>query len=179
MAATMFNLAELLDEYDLARAYTDMLWRDLRDEEIRWRPHPDFSPIGWHLGHQAAVAHFMVRNLIAAEPSPDPDLEPAMDSANPEANRGDLPAPDRIADYRAAVAQRVHVRLRDIDQGQVGAPDQLRVVGQHLLVALTNHEYQHDQWISEVRHRDLGHVLPARPASERLTKIDGYTVLVT
>jgi hypothetical protein len=175
----MLELGELLDEYDRACAYTDTLWRDLSDREIYWRPRPDFSPIGWHLGHQAVVAHFMVRNLIAAEPSPDPDLEPIMDSANPEANRGDLPAPDRIANYRAAVVQRVHVRLRDIDQGQVGAPNQLRVVGQQLLVALINHEYQHDQWISEVRERHLGHLLPPRPASERLTKIDGYTVMVT
>ena len=47
----------------------------------------------------------------------------------------------------------------------------------HVLVALINHEYQHDQWISEVRSRDLGHDLPPRPASPRLTEIDGYTVL--
>ena len=47
----MFDIAELLDEYDRARAYTDALWQDLPDMEIRWRPHPNFSPIGWHLGH--------------------------------------------------------------------------------------------------------------------------------
>jgi hypothetical protein len=175
----MFDLADLLDEYDRACAYTDALWRDLPDREINWRPRPDFSPIGWHLGHQAAVAHFMVRNLIAAEPSPDPDLEPVMDSATPEADRGDLPAPDRIAGYRAAVADRVCVRLRDIDHGRVGAADQLRVVGQYLLVALINHEYQHDQWISEVRYHHLGHDLPPRPASERLTEIEGYLVVVS
>ena len=178
MTTTMFDLAALLDEYDRARAYTDTLWRDLPDEQIHWRPKPDFSPIGWHLGHQAAVAHFMVRNLTAAEPSPDPDIEAMMDSANPETDRGDLPARDRIANYRDAVAQRVQMRLRDIDLGRVAAPNQLRVVGQHLLVALINHEYQHDQWISEVRQRDLGHVLPPRPASDRLTEIDGYTVIV-
>ena len=171
------DLADLLEEYDRALAYTDTLWRDLTEEEIRWRPRPEFSPVGWHLGHQAAVAHYMVRNLVAAEPGPDPDLEPLMDSANPEADRGDLPDPGRLAGYRAAVAERVRVRLADIDRGRVGAPHQLRVVGQHLLVALINHEYQHDQWVGEVRQRDLGHALPPRPASERLTEIDGYTVI--
>jgi DinB superfamily len=174
----MFDIAELMDEYDRARAYTDSLWQDLPDKEIRWRPQPDFSPIGWHLGHQPAVAHFMIRNLIAAEPSPDPELELMMDSANPEADRGDLPTLDRIARFRAAVAARVHVRLGEVYHGRAGAPNQLRVVGQHILVAMINHEYQHDQWISEVRHRDLGHVLPPRATSERLTEIDGYQVIV-
>jgi hypothetical protein len=89
-----------------------------------------------------------------------------------------VPARDRIVGYRAAVAAQIHVRLRDIEEGRVAAPDQLRVVGRHLLVALINHEYQHDQWISEVRHHGLGHALPPRPASERLTEIDGYTVVV-
>jgi hypothetical protein len=175
----MFDLDELLDEYDRARAYTDTLWQDLGEKEIRWRPRPEFSPIGWHLGHQAAVAHFMVRNLTAAEPSPDPDLEPMMDSANPEVDRGDLPPPDRIASCRDAVATRVRARMHDIDQARVGGPNQLRVVGQHLLVVLINHEYQHDQWISEVRHHDLGHDLPPRPISKRLIEIDGYTVIAT
>ena len=173
----MFELVELLEEYDRARAYTDALWRDLSDEQIRWRPRPDFSPIGWHLGHQAAVAHFMVRNLTAAEPSPDPELDPVMDSATPERDRGGPLDTQRLLAYRTAVAERVHVRLGDIDRGLVGAPNQLRLVGQHLLVALVNHEYQHDQWIGEVRLRDLGHELPPRPTSARLTDMDGYTVV--
>lgn len=175
----MLDLGDLLEEYDRSLAYTETLWRDLPDEEIRWRPYPDFSPIGWHVGHQGAVAHFMVRNLTAAEPSPDPELEPVMDSANPEADRADLPTADRLAGYRAAVAERVHVRLRDIDEGRVGAPDQLRVVGRHLLVALINHEYQHDEWISQVRQGELGRALPPRPASEHLKEIDGYLVVAT
>lgn len=173
----MFDLGELLEEYDRARAYTDTLWQDLPEDEARWRPRPQFSPIGWHLGHQAAVAHFMVRNLTAAEPSPDPVLEPVMDSATLEVDRGELPALDRIAGYRTAVAERVRVRIGDIDQGRVGAPDQLRVVGQHLLVALINHEYQHDQWIAEIRQRELTHDLPDRPVSRRLAEIDGYLVV--
>lgn len=173
----MSELEDLLGEYDRACAYTDALWKDLPAEEVLWRPHPEFSPIGWHLGHQAAVAHFMLRNLVAAEPGPDPGLEPAVDSARPEAERGNLPDPVRIATYRDAVAARVRARLRDVDQGRVGAPAQLRVVGRHLLVALINHEYQHDQWISEVRAANLGHGLPDRPSSPRLTEIDGYIVV--
>ena len=65
----MFEIAELLTEYDQARAYTDELWRDLTIDELHWRPTENFSPIGWHLGHQAHVAHFMYqsRNGIAVK----------------------------------------------------------------------------------------------------------------
>ena len=87
----MPDIELLLREYDRARAYTDDLWRDLTVEEVVWRPHENFSAIGWHLGHQAHVAHFMIRNLTAAEPSPDPGLDAVMDSATPEPGRAGFP----------------------------------------------------------------------------------------
>jgi hypothetical protein len=93
------SLAELLVEYDRARAYTRDLWSDLSEDEVRWRPHANFSAIGWHLGHQPAVAHFMVRNLTAAEASLDAELDALMDAATGEPDRGDLPTLDRIVDY--------------------------------------------------------------------------------
>ncbi|MFC8511809.1 DinB family protein [Streptomyces sp. NPDC057257] len=172
----MIQIDALLREYDRARAYTDDLWKDLTPDEVIWRPREDFSAIGWHLGHQAHVAHFMIRNLTAAEPSPDPELDALMDSANPEKFRGALPAVDRLADFRTTVAERVHARIGDIAAGRVGAPAQLAVVATHLLTTLINHEYQHDQWISEVRARDLGHSLPPDPESDHLRRIDGYLV---
>lgn len=171
------SLAELLTEYERALAYTDSLWRDLPEAELRWRPTEESSAIGWHLGHQAAVAHFLVRNLTAAEPSPDPELDPLFDSATPERDRGDLPGVDRIDAYRSAVADRVRFRLGAIDRGEVGAPAQLRRIASTLLVAVVNHEYQHDQWIGEVRADELGHELPERPTSPLLTTIDGYLVV--
>jgi hypothetical protein len=170
-------IRELLDEYRRSLDYTDSLWLDLPADEVAWRPHDEFSPIGWHLGHQAAVAHFMVRNLTAAEPSPDPELDALMDSATPEADRGALPPVERLANFRAAVAERVRFRTDAIARGDVGAPAQLGVIATTLLTAVINHEYQHSQWIGEVRHRELGHRLPLRPASDRLVEIDGYLVL--
>src|SRR6516225_9094951 len=66
----MHELQALLYEYDRARTYTDELWKDHTPDEVTWRPHENSSAIGWHLGHQAHVAHFMIRNLTAAEPRP-------------------------------------------------------------------------------------------------------------
>ncbi len=173
----MHEVTALLREYDRARAYTDELWKDLTPDEITWRPHENSSAIGWHLGHQAHVAHFMVRNLTAAEPSPDPELDGLMDSANPEKFRGALPTVERLGAFRGTVAERVHARMNDIAGGRVGAPDQLTVVARHLLVALINHEYQHDQWIGEVRVNDLGHALPGDPDTDQVSRLDGYLVL--
>lgn len=171
------TITELLAEYDRALDYTSALVADLSDDEVTWRPNEDSSAIGWHLGHQAAVAHFMVRNLTAAEQSPDPELDTLMDSATPENLRGDLPAVERIIDYRDAVADRVRFRLRTIDDGNVGAPFQLRIIASTLLVAVINHEYQHSKWIGEVRTDAHGKDLPAGPASPLLTEIDGYQVI--
>jgi hypothetical protein len=173
----MGELEALLREYDRARGYTDELWRDLTPDEVTWRPHQNSSAIGWHLGHQAHVAHFMIRNLTAAEPSPDPELDALLDSARPEKFRGTLPTVRRLTDFRAAVAERVHARIGDIAAGRVGAPSQLAIVASHLMAALVNHEYQHDQWISEVRAENLGHALPPDPESDMLRRVDGYLAL--
>ncbi|WP_285031674.1 DinB family protein [Mycolicibacterium sp. lyk4-40-TYG-92] len=175
----MFDIDELLREYDRARAYTDSLWRDLTPEELVWRPHPESSAIGWHLGHQAHVAHFMIRNLTAAEPSPDPLLDALMDSATPESQRGGLPHAARLAAFRTAVGDRVHARMIDIKDGRTGAPAQLTVVAQHLLTTVINHEYQHDRWIGEVRCNNLGHALPPDPESDKLVHTDGYLMIAS
>lgn len=171
------SLTELLGEYDRSLAYTAELWSDLSAEEVAWRPHENASAIGWHLGHQPAVAHFMVRNLTAAEPSPDPELDGLMDSATPEPDRGDLPDVGRLAAYRDAVAERVRFRISAIDDGNVGAPAQLRVIAHNLLVAVINHEYQHDKWIGEVRADAHGRDLPPPPVSPHLTIVDGYVMV--
>ncbi len=173
----MPSLTDLLAEYDRALANTDALTGDLTADEIAWRPNEHSSAIGWHLGHQPAVAHYMIRNLTAAEPRLDPELEALMDSATPETQRGDLPHLDRLQAFRTTVADRVRFRIRAIDGGDVGAPAQLRIIATTLLVAVINHEYQHSTWIAEVRSDDLGHALPPAPTSDLLTTVDGYPVI--
>ncbi len=171
---TTTSIAELLQEYDRALAYTDDLWTDLTAEEVRWRSGDDASSIGWHLGHQPAVAHYMVRNLTAAEPPINDALETLMDSATAEPDRGDVPAPNELADFRNEVAERVRFRIGAIESGNVGAPVQLRVIAKTLMVAVINHEYQHSKWIGEVRTEVHGRDLPPPPTSDHLSVVDGY-----
>lgn len=174
---TTATLAELLVEYDRALGYTDALWSDLTVDQVHWRASDEASGIGWHLGHQAAVAHFMVRNLTAAEPPVDAELDRLMDSATPEADRGELPDLERLRRFRDTVADRVRFRVGEIDAGRVGAPDQLRIVAQTLMVGIVNHEYQHSTWIGETRTGVHGLALPEMPRSDRLSIVDGYLVL--
>lgn len=171
------TLSELLTEYDRALAYTAALQADLTIEQVNWRADENASGIGWHLGHQPAVAHFMVRNLTAAETSIDAELDSLMDSATPEASRGGLPDLARLNDYRETVAERVRFRVSAIDEGNVGAPTQLRLIAATMLIALVNHEYQHDRWIGEVRADVHGLELPPVPESPLLTSLDGYLVV--
>ena len=172
------GLAELLEEYDRALAHTDRLWTDLSESEVRWRPDERSSAIAWHVGHQPAVAHFLIRNLTAAEPRLDPELDALFDSATPEPERGALPDLDRLRRYRDELVSRVRFRIGEIAAGRSGAPDQLRAIAATVLTAVVNHEYQHDQWIAEVRRDQLGRSLPEPPASTRLRTVDGYLVLV-
>lgn len=167
---------ELLVEYDNARAHTAALYDDLTEEQVRWRPHADSSGIGWHLGHQAAVTHYLVRNLVAAEPSRQPAFDRLFDSETQEAERGELPALGHIVRYREEVAARTHARVGAVLRGEVGAPTQLALVTRTLLVALIQHEYQHDTWIGEVR-AVLGRPRVDPAHTDNLELVDGYWVL--
>ncbi len=54
----------------------------------------------------------------------------------------------------------------------------MQLIAATLLLAVINHEYQHDQWISEVRSPAIwDHDLPPRPVSDALTELDGYLVV--
>ncbi len=173
---TPLSLAELIDELDLAQRFSVDLVAELTPDQIVWRPHQDSSAIGWHLGHQAAVCHYMVRNLTAAEPPIDRHFDVLFDSATTEPDRDPLPSVPEILAYREAVAASARVTLTRIVDRRVGAPDQLTMVARGLVSALINHEYQHSTWIGEVRDTMVDTPAPS-PASNRLTSVDGYWMI--
>jgi len=171
------ELPDLLGEYTTALAYTDALYVDLSQDEVHWRPVPESSAIGWHLGHQAAVAHYMMRNLTAAEPPIDPALDALMDSATVETQRGELPDLGVISNYRKTVGKSVRHTVDRIERGDVGAPAQLRRIAEAMMTAIINHEYQHSKWIGETRSEQFGHDMPDTPTSDFLTLVDGYVMV--
>ena len=171
------DLNILRDEYDLARRYTHSLYEDLSEADVQWRPVPKSSSIAWHLGHQAAAAHALVRNFIEAEASLNPRFDVLFDAANPQENRGDLPPLAEIVTYRGAVTQRLHVHFAALLEGgrpaAHAATQQLGRIIVPIVLALINHEYQHDCWIREMRVQ-LGHAQPDEVFSSRAQQVDGY-----
>ena len=170
------SLADLLDEHHRAQAYSLALTNDLDPRQIAWRPDDNSSAIGWHLGHQAAVNHYMVRNLTAAEVTFDAAFDKIFDSATAEPHRGDLPSVADIAAYRQAIADSTNAVMARIANGDVGAPAQLQRIAERLMCAVIDHEYQHAKWISEVRSTFIETPAPA-PTSNRLVDIDGFWMI--
>lgn len=175
-SAVTLSLQDLLSEYDAARAYSLALVDGLDGEQMVWRPNENSSAIGWHLGHQAAVNHYMVRNLTAAEVSFNADLDAVFDSATPEPGRGELPGLAEIIAYRRAIAESTHSVIDRIVAGDVGAPEQLSQIADGLLRAIVNHEYQHATWVREVRDSMLDTAAPV-PDSSSLVDIEGYWMI--
>ena len=169
------NLEQLLTEYETARDYMHRLVADLDEATVTWRPHSNSSAIGWHLGHTAAVNHYMVRNLTAAEPRIDDRLDLLFDSATEELDQESCPRrrPLWLTDAVASSTRRV---IAAIIAGRVGAPEQLALIARGMLTSIINHEYQHAKWVDEVRTA-LGHRSVAEPRSTHLTTIEGYWVL--
>lgn len=169
-------LSVLLDEYDASTEYSLALVEGLDSDNLAWRPDENSSAIAWHLGHQGAVGHFMLRNLTAAEVTFNADFDAVFDSATPEPGRGALPPIDEIIGYRRSVSESIHRVINRIDSGDVGAPAQLRLIASGLMCAVVNHEYQHAKWVGEVRATMISTPAP-EPDSDRLIDVDGYWMI--
>ena len=172
------DLETMRHEYDLARQYTLSLYDGLPESSVMWRPSHQSSSIGWHLGHQAAVNHYTLRNWINRDGSINPHFDRIFDAATDEISRAFLPPLTEIVAYRDIVAARTLERIDEILTAGSRAPDQMRRVGVAMLTGLINHEYQHDCWVGEVR-QTLGHGGPPKPLSTSpcLLYCDGYWVM--
>jgi DinB family protein len=172
------DLETMRDEYTLARQYTLSLYDDLDESTVMWRPSYQGSSIGWHLGHEAAVNHYVLRNWVNRDGSIDHAFDRIFDAATDEIGRTFLPPLGEIVAYREIVAARTIQRIDEILSGDCRAPDQMRRIGMTMLAGLINHEYQHDCWVAEVR-QTLGHGTPPAPLSSNpcLIECDGYWVM--
>lgn len=171
------TLPDLLAEYANSQAYSLSLINDLTPDQVHWRPDEHGSSMAWHLGHQGAVNHYLVRNLTSAEVTFNAGFDKVFDSATPEPERCELPTVEAIIDYREAIAESTLRTISRIDSGDVGAPEQLKLIAHGLIRAVINHEYQHAKWIEEVCTTMTG-ASTAPPTSDRIEQVEGYWMLI-
>jgi len=134
---TPTDYASALEE---ARTHTLQLFAALADEDLRRQVHPDFSPLGWHLGHIGVVESFWVRQQCQGQPS----LSPFYDffftpTENPKSERMQLPSGEEILAYLRTVREQT---LQFLAQTTFHTEHPLLCDG-NIFSMLLQHEEQH------------------------------------
>lgn len=148
--------AEGLEE---ARRRTLWLTGTLDDAVARAQPHPEFSPLGWHLGHVAwqeeVWLHRRTFHLPPLDAAADRIFDPLVCA---KARRGGaLPPIDAIRTYAAAVRER-SLELLERPRGTPGQD-----LG-WVLRFLPNHERQHAEVLAIVRILGGWYLAPPPPS---------------
>ncbi|WP_225895254.1 ergothioneine biosynthesis protein EgtB [Leptolyngbya sp. NIES-2104] len=100
--------SELRDSMQQCRSNTLTLIQSLDYETFCTQAHPDFSPIGWHVGHLAYTEALWILQRCAGYPPVFPEYHRlfAQDGL-PKCDRVGLPAIETVLDYLAAVRSKV------------------------------------------------------------------------
>jgi formylglycine-generating enzyme required for sulfatase activity len=123
------------------RASTLTLAQQITDDEYFRQAHPDFSPVGWHLGHIAFTEALWILEHLAGQPNPlaEHRLLFAADGL-PKTAREQVPDWPTTLEYLTAVRNNVFHYLE-----RASLPEQSR-----LWWWLLQHESQHVETISIV-----------------------------
>ncbi|TVQ42596.1 MAG: ergothioneine biosynthesis protein EgtB [Gloeocapsa sp. DLM2.Bin57] len=134
---------EIEQDLYLCRQLTLNIFEQLELEQFSQQAHPDFSPIGWHLGHIAFTeAYWILERLAGNEPIFTEYKRLFAADGLPKAERQNLPSPQFIRDYLHIVRDKVLVYLEK-------APF---VQQERLWRWLLQHESQHGETIEIILH---------------------------
>jgi iron(II)-dependent oxidoreductase len=131
-----------------ASAHMEQSVRGLDDEALRAQFDPQFSPIGWHLGHVAWQEEiWLLRTDKGVQPIA-PAFDQIFDAFVPNKSQRGARLPSRAAifEYRAEVRHRVLARLASL----LDEPSGL-MQGDGLLHFVANHERQHAETVLTAR----------------------------
>ncbi len=117
---------------------------DLDDTAFRTQFHPEYSPIGWHVGHVVFQEEMFLLRRLAGRAPRLPDLDGVFDSFRSEKARRGQQLPDRafLLEHAAGVRHDVERLLRE----RAGDPE-----AEALARFLANHERQHTEIVVTVR----------------------------
>lgn len=156
------------------RALTDCrrgtltLVENISPDVLTRQAHPDFSPVGWHLGHIAFTESLWILEHLAQQPCPFPQYRRLFAADGlPKDQRQQLPPLAELLSFMASVRQRVVTYL-------AAAPvNQQRRLWHWLL----QHESQHSETLTLVLalHRLQGRTTPLRAGKGRPGSRPGVT----
>ena len=129
---------DLEARFEAARERTLALVAGLDPELAQRSPHPDFSPIVWHLGHIAYTeARWLLEYAQGSSELSEPQAYRFSQERSPKAERSRLcPDLSRVLEYMERVRERVRASFAAL-------PDDL-------LWVVLQHEYQHCETIAVV-----------------------------
>ncbi|MEO0457301.1 MAG: SUMF1/EgtB/PvdO family nonheme iron enzyme [Cyanobacteria bacterium P01_A01_bin.114] len=156
-AKSDFDRQFLLHALQQCRQGTLALVNGLGALPFRQQAHPDFSPVGWHLGHIAFTESLWILEHLAQQPCPFPYYRQLFAADGlPKSERQNLPGLDEIQAFLATVRYRVEAYLR-----HAPIEKQLR-----LWRWLLQHESQHGETIALIMalHQLQGQVVSLRQA---------------
>ncbi|NEZ58976.1 SUMF1/EgtB/PvdO family nonheme iron enzyme [Adonisia turfae] len=122
---------------------------------LQQQAHPDFSPVGWHLGHIAFTESLWILEHLAGQPCPFPSYRTLFAADGlPKSQRQMLPSLDELLIFLADVRRRTLAYL-----STAPVVEQARLW--HWLI---QHECQHSETMSLVMalHQNQGQVTPLR-----------------
>lgn len=134
---------EILTQYSQCRQTTLNILAEIESEPFYQQVHPDFSPVGWHLGHIAFTEAYWILEHQAGFPPlfPEYQLLFAADGL-PKSQRQHLPSPEVIENYLNLVRSKVLAYLET-------APIESQ---ERLWRWLLQHECQHSETIALILH---------------------------
>jgi len=137
-------------DFTECRQLTLELVANINEEVLTKQTHPDFSPVGWHLGHIAYTEELWLLGKLA-EISPLFPEQRILWTADglPKSQRGNLPSLSQILDYLAIIREKVFAYLA------IAPILEQERIWQFIL----QHECQHSETMTLVASMGLGYSL--------------------
>lgn len=131
----------LIEAFEACRQQTLTLISNIQPRLIRQQAHPDFSPVGWHLGHIAYTESLWVLEKLSGSPCRFPHYQRLFSADGlPKAERQNLPELEEILAYLTGVRSHGLYILENLNTDTHAA----------LLYWLLQHESQHAETIAMV-----------------------------
>lgn len=133
-----------IENLTLARSALLGVVEDLDERALRTQFHPEFSPIGWHLGHVAFQEEWFLLRRLGGRRALRPELDVLFDSFRSQkcARAAELPERCFLLEHAARVRSEVERLLAERGDD---------AEAQHLARFVANHERQHTEIVVSVR----------------------------